>query len=153
MTEDEKKYLNAIEQGWKEYYKKKEEQKEHNLCVCGHYDRYHKDTGVFENWGAGECEICNCKKFICFVCSAIIAPPEKKEMTLRECIEELGKELETLKRIYLYNQKIKSLSFALTILERLETIKIRDGNLASEDWNLGFEEGQQNMLDRLREGK
>ena len=38
--------------------------KKWNKCVCGHYDRDHDDIGVFNNWGAGKCNVCSCKKFI-----------------------------------------------------------------------------------------
>ena len=36
--------------------------KKWNKCVCGHYDRDHDDIGVFNNWGAGKCNVCSCKK-------------------------------------------------------------------------------------------
>ena len=47
------------------------------LCVCGHFDRHHKDIGggaclpsglELGEWGAGECTLCGCTQFECVGC-------------------------------------------------------------------------------------
>jgi hypothetical protein len=34
-------------------------------CICGHKDNRHKDTGIFNGWGQGSCELCRCSFFEC----------------------------------------------------------------------------------------
>ena len=37
-------------------------------CICGHDTNRHKDLGLFDGWGLGECELCACHKFECPAC-------------------------------------------------------------------------------------
>jgi len=69
------------------------------------------------------------------------------EMTLRECIEDLKRRNNFHTAIGIED---KEFSFALAILERLETIEILDGKHCNADRNVGFYDGQQNMLGRIR---
>lgn len=43
----------------------------HPVCICGHYQHCHADIDdgtMLGYWGAGKCELCECKKFECASC-------------------------------------------------------------------------------------
>lgn len=38
------------------------------LCICGHYTQRHKDIDLWDGWGLGKCELCDCSRFECEEC-------------------------------------------------------------------------------------